>query len=273
MKRLACLLLLIFTVTAAFAVRQTDTIAIATDLVKPSPVKVTVALPASYLNLSDTARYPVVYLLNGYSGNHTDYAFHNSLDSLATAYGVIFVCPDGRDSWYWNSPVDKSMQMESFITETLVPEIDRLYRTEADASHRAIAGLSMGGHGALWLAIRHPDIWSRTGSMSGGVDITPHRFHKRWKMSRRLGPYASDPAVWKAHSVMSLADSIEPGKTDIIITCGDSDIFIEENNALSRALADRGISHVFRTSEGNHSWNYWKQTLPSVLDFLTRGWK
>lgn len=98
---------------------------------------------------------------------------------------MIIVCPDGRNSWYWDSPVDPSMQMESFFTDCLIPTVDSLYRTMPARGGRAITGLSMGGHGALWLAWRHPDLFGAAGSMSGGVDIRP--FPANWNMADRLG--------------------------------------------------------------------------------------
>lgn len=270
-KSLLSLLSMLLAVGAfAFPSAQVDTLSIDTRKISPSPVKVTVAVPESYLAEGDTASYPVVYLLNGYSGDYRDYAANMHLDNLATLHNVIIVCPDGRDSWYWDSPVDKGMQMESFIVDELVPAIDAELRTRADRDNRAIAGLSMGGHGALWLAIRHSDIWGNAGSMSGGVDITPAKFHKRWKMAKRLGPYASNPSRWREHTVMSLVSKLEPGRLDIIIMCGESDIFINENNEFDRKLTEHGINHQYITAPGDHSWGYWKSALPVILEFFSR---
>ena len=120
----------------------------------PSPAPVSVAVPDSYA-AADSVSYPVIYLLNGHGGNHTSWNTVINLDSLATEYSVIVVCPSGLNSWYWNSPVDSTMQMEDYIINDLVPWVDANYRTRADREGRAITGLSMGGHGALWLATRY----------------------------------------------------------------------------------------------------------------------
>lgn len=260
-------------IASAESTQLIDTLSIPTKNISPSPLKVTVALPEYYVADNDTATYPVIYLLNGFSGDHRDYASHFRLDSLATVYEAIIVCPDGRDSWYWDSPVDPNLQMESFFINDLVPTIDSLFRTRPDRNHRAIAGLSMGGHGALWLAIRHSDIWAHAGSMSGGVDITPDKFHRNWKMAKRLGNYNSAPGRWNRHTVMNLVPTLSPDQIDIILMCGLSDIFINENDHLDTYLTEQEIPHLYITAPGGHSWDYWTSALPVILDFFSTFWE
>lgn len=248
-------------------ISQVDTMKVATSRLD-SAMTVTVAVPARYLSSLDETRYPVVYLLNGYSGGYNDYRSKMRLDSLANAHQVIFICPDGRDSWYWDSPVVPGMQMESFIVKDLLPAVDSNLRTIPSRDSRAIAGLSMGGHGALWLAMRHKDLFGSAGSMSGGVDIARKQFHKNWKMKNWLGEYASNPKRWKTHTVMSQVPTLKPGELNIIIECGDGDFFREVNDDLHAALLKRGIEHSFSITPGNHSWPYWRRTLPVMLDFF-----
>lgn len=248
---------------------QVDTLVVSSDNL-PTPMKITVALPADY-NTSTTSTYPVVYLLNGYSGGYRDYIQRNPLDSLATANRMIIVCPDGRDSWYWDSPVVKEQKMESFITKDIVKFIDDTLRTIPDRDHRAITGLSMGGHGALWLAMRHRDLFGSAGSMSGGVDITQPKFHNSWKMKRWLGEYDANPQRWADHTVINLVPTLNPGELNLIVSCGEDDFFYAVNNALDKALTDRGIDHVYSTTPGyGHSWSYWNMTLPTHLEFFKK---
>lgn len=259
------LMAILGTGTAAQAA-VTDTIHIPTVHV-PAPAAVTVVVPQSYT--TDTAtHYPVVYLLHGYGDNHAAFAERIPLDSLADSHGVIFVCPDGLDSWYFDSPADPSMQMETYLTSDLIPTVDHRLRTIADRRHRAIAGLSMGGHGALWTAIRHSDLFASAGTMSGGVDFNTPRFRNSWKIKNWLGTYDSAPEIWNTHTVMSLVPSLQPGQLRIIVACGDEDFFIEVNNRLHRALSRRSIGHVYTVTPGNHSWAYWRRTLPVIMDFF-----
>ena len=83
---------------------------------------------------------------------------------IADEKGIIFVCPDGKDSWYWDSPKNPAYRYETFVSSELVNYIDRNYKTIADRKGRAITGLSMGGHGAMWLGIRHKDVFGAAGS-------------------------------------------------------------------------------------------------------------
>ena len=224
----------------AFAAKV-DTISVASQGYLETPMRVAVITPES---ARPDAGYRTVYLLNGYGGDHRAWLkTQPRLPELADQYGMVIVMPDGRDSWYWDSPVDKGMQMESFITKVLVPYINDNYDVDRRASHRAITGLSMGGHGALWLSMRHPDIFGNAGSMSGGVDIRP--FPKSWKMAKRLGDKESNPELWERMTVINLVDSLKPGTLNITFDCGRDDFFAKVNNNLHERLDEAGIAHDY----------------------------
>lgn len=231
-----------------------------------TPAKVSITLPEGYSAQSDP--YPVVYLLNGHGGNHLSWGSFNNLDSIASEYDIIIVCPDGRNSWYWDSPVDSKMQMESYITKELIPFVDATFNTRANPEGRAITGLSMGGHGALWLAIRHPELFKNAGSTSGGVNILP--FPKKWHMADRLGPYETNKSVWETHSVRSLVESgkLKPGQLNLIFDCGTSDFFFDVNNALDALMTEKGIRHIYLTSPGAHTAEYWHKSIIPQLEFF-----
>lgn len=84
---------------------------------------------------------------------------------------MIIACPDGENSWYWDSPLDPASQFETFVSQEFPDWIDAHYPTIPSREGRAVTGLSMGGHGALWTALRHKDRFGAAGSTSGGVDI------------------------------------------------------------------------------------------------------
>lgn len=269
MKKLFAIIAFLALTSACFAMsNQVDTLTVSTEFIV-SPAKAVVAVPESYLEKTDTARYPVVYLLHGFGDDYSYYSKKMDLAAAASRYGVIIVCPDGRNSWYWDSPVDSRMQMESYIVRDLVPTVDRDFRTIPEASSRAITGLSMGGQGAMWLAIRHPDIWKNVATMSGGVDITQPQFHKKWTMSKRLGTYESNPRRWQEHSIVNLVKDLEPQTLNIMIVCGTEDFFYDVNCDLDRELNRHKVGHTFVTAPGNHSWNYWSKVIFPILDFFT----
>ncbi len=254
-------------ITAEITGTRADTITLASRLVNP-PIKATVIYP---LSADTTQRYPVVYLLNGYGGDYRSWPQSQPrIHDMARERGIIFVCPDGRDSWYWDSPVDPNLQMESLITRVLVPLVDKAYPTLADAPHRAITGLSMGGHGALWLAMRHPDLFGSMGSMSGGVNIIP--FTKRWKMAQSLGAYEENPKRWESHTVINLVDSLAAGQ-NITFDCGIDDFFSDVNAQLHQALIKKGIPHDYTSRPGRHSWDYWRNSLLHHVVFFDEAFR
>lgn len=233
----------------------------------------TIIVPAQYFDDElQEEQYPVVYLLNGYGGNHTSWPeIKPDIDDLASEMGVIIVCPDGQDSWYWDSPVDKNMQFETYITEELVPYVDNHYRTIPHRTMRAITGLSMGGHGALWLGIRHPDIFGTAGSTSGGVSIIP--FKDKWKMKLRLGDYENNKEIWENHSVISLIPEMKNKMIKLIIDCGTSDFFIGVNNELHKALLGKGIEHDYIVRPGGHTKEYWNNSIDYQLLFFRKAFE
>ncbi|MCD8183616.1 MAG: esterase family protein [Bacteroides sp.] len=212
---------------------------------------------------------PVVYLLHGYGGNaKTWIGTKPELPEIADAKGIIFVCPDGKNSWYWDSPKNPSYRYETFISSELVNYTDTHYATIPDKGARAITGLSMGGHGALWNAIRHKDVFGAAGSTSGGVDIRP--FPQNWEMKTQLGEFAANKSVWDAHTVINQIDKIENGGLALIIDCGESDFFLDVNKELHQRLLANKIDHDFITRPGAHNGKYWNNSIDYQILFFSK---
>ena len=235
-------------------------------------IKNVVVVPNEYFynRIADDVRYPVLYLLHGAYGCYSDWSKKADLHRLANEYGVIIVCPDGQDSWYFDSPVDPKMQFETYVSKELVNYIDNHYRTHANRFMRAITGLSMGGHGALFLAFRHPDVFWSCGSMSGNMDIT--QYPDSWHIKDRLGNYEDNKRIWQEHAVCNLVNQVkactlEPAQ-NILIDDGLNDIFIKNNIALHEQLVELGINHDFTVRPGRHSWDYWVNSLDYHMVFF-----
>ena len=172
---------------------------------------------------------------------------------------MIVVCPDGKNSWYWDSPVDPSMRYETFVSQELLRDIDARYHTRADRSGRAITGLSMGGHGAMWLSLRHKDRFGAAGSTSGGLDIRP--FPDNWEMKKALGENADNPKRWDDYAAINQIDSIANGDLALIIDCGYGDFFAEVNRNFHDKLMERGIDHDYIVRPGVHDGLYWNNSI------------
>lgn len=234
-------------------------------------IKNVVILPAGY-DKSGVTKYPVLYLLHGYGGRHDTWlGVKRTLPEEATKWQMIIVCPDGKNSWYWDSPVDPAYQYETFVSLELTSYIDKNYKTIASPKGRAITGLSMGGHGGLWLGINHPDVFGACGSMSGGVDIRP--FPNNWDMKRRLGSYKENPEVWEKHTVINQLDKIEPNSLAIIIDCGTDDFFYQVNEELHKEMLYRNIAHDYITRPGGHKGEYWNNAIDYQMMFFSKFFK
>jgi len=219
-------------------------------------------------NYANTTALPVVYLLHGHSGNYKDWVTKGKgVDKAADLYQMIIVCPDGNNSWYWDSPVDATFKYETYVSSELVNFIDSNYKTIKDKKGRGITGLSMGGHGGLYLSIKHQDVFGVGGSMSGGVDI--HPFPNNWDMSSRLGKLAESPENWEKYTVINILHLIKPNSLSLIIDCGTEDFFYKVNEKLHQELLYRNIPHDYITRAGAHNWNYWNNAIHYQLLFMS----
>ena len=267
MKRLFALMLALVICNASWAFVR-ETISVESKAMNKQ-VPVTVILPNAYYSLENM---PVVYLLHGHGDNHSAWDVKGNTGLLADQYNVILVMPDGgTNSWYWDSPVDPTYKYETFVSKELVEYIDSHYKTRADRTARAITGLSMGGHGGLWLGIRHQDVYGAAGSTSGGVDIRP--FPKNWGMSLRLGTIEENPKNWDNYTVINLVDQLKPDAMKLIVDCGTEDFFYEVNCALHEKLAAAKIPHDFYTRPGVHNWDYWRNSIKYQILFFSNYFK
>lgn len=263
MKKLQILVLLLFlTVTASAA--KIDTAAVFSPKMQRD-IPVTVVVPDG---AEEGLKYPVLYLLHGYGGSHLTWPGICDLRALSERHGMIFVCPDGENSWYWDSPLDPRSQFETFVSQELVDWVDAHYPTLPCREGRAITGLSMGGHGALWVALRHRERFGAAGATAGGVDIRP--FPDSWEMKKQLGPRDENPERWDAHTVIEQVDRLNDGELALIFDCGYGDFFYGVNTALHEKLLERGIGHDFQVRPGKHNAAYWAVALPSQLFFFER---
>jgi S-formylglutathione hydrolase FrmB len=231
-------------------------------------LKAVIIKPKSYG--SSDRHYPVVYLLHGYSGRYDNWISRvPSLKEEADLYDFLIVCPDGHySSWYFDSPVDSTMRYETYIGTEVPAYIDEHYQTIKDAKGRAITGLSMGGHGGLFLALRHPQLFGACGSMSGGVNLSAVR--NRFDVSKRLGDTITHADNWNNYSVSTImgkynkADSLA-----IIIDCGTEDnLFYTVNHALHERMVQLNIPHDYIERPGKHDWNYWSNAVRYQLLFF-----
>lgn len=238
-----------------------------------------VVVPKSYdENSSD---YPVLYLLHGGRGEFRDWLTKLSdnqlVHKMADQYNIIIVLPEGGAlSYYFDSPTMEKSQYMSYISKDLREEVDSLYRTIAEKRGRVIAGLSMGGHGAFYIATKNPELYSAAGSMSGVMDINP----KTWKVpdefvqtrlgtfEELLGPPEDPENPYREYTAVGLVDQMKENDVQLIFECGVDDFLIEPNRTLHQKLLENGTPHVYIERPGSHSWDYWENALPYHMLYL-----
>jgi Predicted esterase len=267
-KNIFRLIVALLVVQSAFSLKAAtvDTTLTYSASMKKS-IKAVVVKPDTYLK---GTKYPVLYLLHGYGGNYADWITKvPAIKNYADQYQLMIVCPDGDfSSWYLDSPVDSTSKYETYVGTELINWIDKHYNTIVSPTGRAITGLSMGGHGALFLAFRHQDIFGAAGSMSGGVDLRP--FPGNWDLPKRIGTYAQHPENWEHYSVINLTHLLTPGSLALIFDCGSDDFFYKVNEKLHQKLLVNNIPHDFICRPGGHSWEYWANSIQYQALFMSK---
>ncbi len=231
-----------------------------------------VVLPDSYAK--NQASYPVLYLLHGAYGHYDDWLNKTPdkrlVPHLADQYNLIIVMPEGETfGFYLDSPVNKASQFETHIIQEVIPKIDASYRTVANKKGRVITGLSMGGHGALYLATRHPDLFCAAGSMSGAVDIGSMTGYTD-EFKTVLGPRGATPDYYAANAVINMVDKMKTNGLPLIIDCGVDDFLISYNRDLHQRLVANKIPHDYSERPGEHTWDYWQNSLPYHVLFFDK---
>ncbi len=257
MKTLKILFLIVSLSIGNLFAEKIDTVTTYSPSMKKN-IKAVVITPDSY---SPEKKFPVIYLLHGYSGNAEGWiGGMPSTKKLADKYQYIIVCADGNfSSWYFDSPIDSTWKYETYISKELVSWVDKNYNTIASREGRAITGLSMGGHGALFLAFRHQDVFGVCGSMSGGVDI--RSFPLNWDISKRIGDMKSYPENWEKYTVVNQLHYLTPNSIKIMFDCGTDDFFYDVNVKLHQELLYRNIPHEFISRPGAHTIQYWDNSI------------
>jgi len=233
-------------------------------------------LPKSYY--TDTLRsYPVLYLLHGKDGSDRDWsdkgcaaAVANQLIASKEACEMIIVCPEAGKTFmnYFNSP---EWRYEDYFFKELIPYIDSHYRVKSDRQHRAIAGLSMGGGGAVVYASHHPELFCASYSMSGylrRLDLLS-KGHENDPVIEKLQKLVEDNNCIK-YIQNATPDKVETLKTvNWFVDCGDDDFTYETNADFIMALRNAGIPYQYRVRDGGHTWEYWHSALYIALPFVS----
>lgn len=210
-------------------------------------------------------RLPVLYLLHGYECNHATWD-GTHLRHYARGLPMLIVLPDGENSWYVNSATIAKNRFEDYLVRDVVSEVDRRYRTIADRCGRAIAGMSIGGYGAIRLGLKYPELFSFAGSL-GGTLAPDTLWHPR-----RAEVFGSPERVQRdGNCLFSLLEAVEPSLSPTFyLACGAEDWWLDANRAFTERLALRKLAYEYHETPGGHTWEYWDQALLAMLLAIAR---
>jgi len=230
-------------------------------------------LPPGYFK--SQKRYPVLYLLHGLFGHHDDWTTRTNLAEYAASYDLIIVTPEGNDSWYVDSASVPTDQYESYFLQELIPDVDARYRTIKDRRARGVAGLSMGGYGALKYGLKYSDYFAFAGSLSGALDPA-NRSEEHpgfaWEILRPSLTAAFGPVNSRTRQVNDLHQIARNFTAADIASlpylyfdCGLEDGFLATNRDLAEIFLAKKIVHQYRQLPGGHNWQYWDRQVREIL--------
>jgi len=233
-----------------------------------------VILPKNYA-AKTTEKFAVLYLLHGLTGHFDNWTDKSKLRQHAENYRYIIVTPEGGDGWYTDSESAANDKYESYIVQELVPEIDAKFRTLANRENRAIAGLSMGGYGALKFGLKYPEKFAVAGSFSGALGAASWSLKtlgNNWKAltDSIAGVYgADDSPTRKNNDIYRIVREMPPEQVKNLpffyIDCGTEDFLIQQNRDFSALLIEKKIPHEFRELPGKHDWTFWDAQVQEFL--------
>lgn len=245
--------------------------------------KVGYAVYLPYSTDQSQRRYPVVFLLHGYSDNETGWVQYGEIDRImnegianGTIPPMIIVMPDAKVTWYSNDYLGVVRYEDMFIQE-FIPYIDATFPSRASKEFRAVAGLSMGGYGSLLYGLKHPELFTACAGLSAAVltdDEMRNRLKERgYNFKEIYGPMAGDtlPKGWSNNSIINIvknSNSKTYESLGVWLDCGDDDFLIKGNIQLQLLLVEKGIRHEFRERDGGHTWSYWRTGIGPALSFI-----
>jgi putative tributyrin esterase len=236
-----------------------------------------VLLPKGYSDPAFSGRsYPVIYLLHGLFGHFENWTAKTSIANYSEGADFIIVFPECGDGWYTDNLAVPSDKYESYIIQELIPEIDNRFRTIAEGRGRVIAGLSMGGYGAIKFGLKYPDKFAFVGSFSGALGAPTYKSEIPASIGKTIdavfGPADND--VRKNNDIFAMVGRLTPETKKnvpyIYLSCGTEDLFFKNNREFADLLNQKGIPHEYRELPGSHDWKFWDSQVYEFLQIAER---
>ena len=228
---------------------------------------------------NDAKKFPVIYLLHGFTGHQTNWIDRTRIALYATHYDLFIVMVEGENGWYTDSATVPTDKFESYILQELMPDVEKRFRVSTERGGRAIAGLSMGGYGSLKFAFKFPGRFGMAASMSGALGAATWTENELkgldsilQSLLKTFGPTGSPTRA--ENDLLKLtrevsADAIKSLPV-IYLDCGTEDVLFATNRSYADLLLERKIPHEFRQLPGSHNWQYWDRQIEAILGLASR---
>jgi len=259
--------------------RVADNLSVPSKILKMDR-KYAIYLPADYETSGRS--YPVLYLLHGSGDDQSGWVQFGEVKHIADkaiaegkSTAMIIVMPDGNTGQrgYFNSPKG-DWNYEDFFFQEFMPFIEKTYRIRAEKRFRAISGLSMGGGGTFMYALHHPELFSSACPLSAYVGpISLEEASARWEKQYPGISKEDQEKYFAQHSAPELVKNMPDNQKRAVrwyIDCGDDDFLYEGNSMIHIAMKKKEIPHEFRIRDGAHTWTYWRESLPTVMEFVSQ---
>lgn len=250
-----------------------------TSKILKSERKYAVYLPPDYE--TSERSYPVLYLLHGAGDDQTGWVQFGEVLRITdnaikdgTATPMIIVMPDANTGkrGYFNQGND--WRYEDFFFEELMPYVEQKFRIKGEKRYRAVAGLSMGGGGSFMYGLHHPELFSSACPLSAYIGpLTIENFKDQISKTEQKYSEKELQEYFQNHNALNLIESVAVDDIKSVrwyIDCGDDDFLFEGNSLVHIAMKKKEIPHEYRVREGRHSWTYWRESLPKVLEFVSQ---
>jgi len=218
-------------------------------------------------------KLPVVYLLHGGGGGFRDWSNYSDVARFAER-GLILVMPEGESSYFANAAGRPRDRFEDYITKDLITDVEGRFSVATGRENRAIVGVSMGGFGAVNLALRHPDLFVFAAGISAAIDVPSRPFSLRrveqWRRHRAIfGPWNGQ--TQRENDPLTLVRTADPAKSPyFFLTCGEQEGLLTANRAFVSLLQQRHFQYEFQTVPGGHDWNQWQNQLSALFQSLVQ---
>lgn len=231
------------------------------------PMTYRIVLPKDYA--ASARRYPVLYLLHGWNGSYKNWETLTNLTAYSKDLPLIVVMPDGENSWYVDSETVPADRFEQYLANDLTEDVDEHWRTLCSGHRRAIAGLSMGGYGALKTALKHPGMFAAALSLSGAFQAADPALEseEELKPSLQRAFGSANSRARRENDLLAILKNTSAAQAPyLFVSCGAGDrVFLPANRKLAAILSEQGFRYEYHETAGAHEWRYWDEQLPLIL--------